>query len=119
MVDPHNTIEKTSWKNVRYQLLTALCGTIIQAKNDNSTIAVLVIHEFLSNVASVAKLADNHKELERFLTVASDHRGRDDADFLCPFGKPAYLAGIVYTMMWRDSFVPALIQQAGTLPFSL
>jgi hypothetical protein len=81
MVDPHNTIEKTSWKNVRYQLLTALCGTIIQAKNDNSTIAVLVIHEFLSNVTSVAKLADNHKELERFLTVASDHRGRDDADF--------------------------------------
>jgi hypothetical protein len=41
----------------------------------------------------------------------------DDAG--CPFGKPAYLAGIVYAMMWRDSFVPALIQQDGTLPFSL
>ncbi len=38
---------------------------------------------------------------------------------LCPFGKPAYLAGIVYAMMWRDSFVPALIQQDSTLPFSL
>jgi hypothetical protein len=37
----------------------------------------------------------------------------------CPFGKPAYLAGIVCAMMWRDGFVAALTQQAGTIPFSL
>jgi len=37
----------------------------------------------------------------------------------CPFGKPAYLAGIVCAMMWRDCFAPDLTQQAGTQPFSL
>jgi hypothetical protein len=51
------------------------------------------------------------------LYVRSD--GSSQTNILCPFGKPAYLAGIVYAMMWRDSFVPALIQQDGTLPFSL
>ena len=42
MVDPKTPVEKSKWRNIRYQLLTALCGTILQAKIDDSTLAVLV-----------------------------------------------------------------------------
>jgi len=72
MVDPVHTIETSQWKDIRYQLLTALCGTILQAKKDNATLAVLVVQEFRTNETSQVKQAGNHEELERFLTVVSD-----------------------------------------------
>lgn len=69
MVDPSHTIESSPWKKIRYQLLTALCGTILQAKSDNASLAVFVVHEFQTNETSVVKQSDNHRELERFLSV--------------------------------------------------
>lgn len=43
MVDPSGVpVSESKWKNIRYQLLTALCGTILQAKIDDSALAVLV-----------------------------------------------------------------------------
>ena len=72
MVDPVQAIESSPWKNIRYQLLTAHCGTILQAKKDNATLAVFVVHEFHTNKTSPEKQAANHKELKRFLTVISN-----------------------------------------------
>ena len=42
MVDPDVPVEESKWKNIRYQLLTALCGTILQARLDDSSLAVLI-----------------------------------------------------------------------------
>jgi hypothetical protein len=69
-----NSIDSSPWKDIRYQLLTALCGTILQAKNDNSTLAVFVVHEFFSNETSTIKHVENHSELERFLSVLSGYQ---------------------------------------------
>ena len=75
MVDPiNNTIDSSPWKNVRYQLLTALCGTILQAKNDHSTLAVFVVHEFKSNETSPIKQGQNHSNIERFMSVVSGNQ---------------------------------------------
>ncbi len=71
MVDPEVPVEKSKWKDIRYQLLTALCGTILQAKIDNSTLAVLVIHEFKTSETDEDKHAQNHSELKNFLSVLS------------------------------------------------
>jgi uncharacterized protein DUF6946 len=69
MVDPETSVQESKWKNIRYQLLTALCGTILQARIDVSSLAVLVIHEFWSDETSAYKHKQNHVELEYFLSV--------------------------------------------------
>jgi len=74
MVDPENTVEKSKWKDVRYQLLTALYGTILQAQIDDSSLAVLVVHEFRSDDTSAHKHKQNHEELELFLSVLVGQR---------------------------------------------
>jgi len=69
MVDPDVPIEESKWKDIRYQLLTALCGTILQARIDDSSLAVLVVHEFRSDGTSAYKHKRNHSDLEDFLSV--------------------------------------------------
>lgn len=48
-----------------------MCGTILQAKKDNSTLGVLVIHEFKTNETSTDNHAANHSNLEHFISVLS------------------------------------------------
>jgi hypothetical protein len=36
------------WSEIRYQLLTAAAGTVIQASRDGAPIGVMVVHEFLT-----------------------------------------------------------------------
>jgi hypothetical protein len=69
MVDPGIPIKQSRWRDVRYQLLTALCGTILQAQIDGSSIAVLVIHVFNTDHTEADKYAQNHHEFELFLSV--------------------------------------------------
>lgn len=64
LVAPGVSIYKSQWGEVRYQLLTALCGTILQAQADDSTLAILVVHEFQSDETNREKQAENHKEFE-------------------------------------------------------
>jgi len=71
MVEPDITVQESKWKGVRYQLLTALCGTILQAKIDKSDLAILIVHEFKTNETSEDKHATNHSDLEHFLSVLS------------------------------------------------
>ena len=58
-----------NWEAVRYQLLTAICGTILQAKLDLSNLAVFVVHEFHTDKTRADNLQRNSEDFERFLTV--------------------------------------------------
>jgi len=50
-------------KNLRYQLLTSLAGTIAEAKEQNATTAILLVHEFYNEVPDTVNL----KALEQFI----------------------------------------------------
>lgn len=67
MIDPEGvSIYESRWKNVRYQLITALCGTILQTIEDRSSLGVLVIHEFRTSLTDDKKVQDNHQEFGKF-----------------------------------------------------
>lgn len=51
------------WSHLRYQLITALAGTVIQASRDNSPTAVFVVHEFLSNKLDPERQRQNHADI--------------------------------------------------------
>lgn len=57
------------WDNIRYQLLTAICGTAIQAKHDGSTLAVFVVHEFHTCMTTVDKIQRNADDFDAFISV--------------------------------------------------
>lgn len=57
------------WDNVRYQLLTAICGTAIQAKRDGSTLALFVVHEFHTRMTMPDKILANKKDFDFFVSV--------------------------------------------------
>ena len=57
------------WDKIRYQLLTAICGTAIQAQRDGSTLAVFVVHEFHTRKTTLDKLLANKKEFDLFMSV--------------------------------------------------
>ena len=59
----------SNWESVRYQLLTAICGTVLQAKQDLSSLAVFVVHEFQTEKTTADNLRRNSEHYERFLTV--------------------------------------------------
>lgn len=58
---------RDEWEDVGYQLLTAICGTAIQAVADNSKYGVLVIHELNRTEADQVKLEKNEADLGRCL----------------------------------------------------
>ena len=53
--------------SLRYQLLHAAAGTIIEAHRMGSSLAVMVVHEFLSPGLSRSALRRNAEDLRRFL----------------------------------------------------
>ena len=57
------------WSLLRYQLLTAVAGTAIEAAHRKSDTAVLIIHEFITHSADPAKVADNGRDLSDFVSV--------------------------------------------------
>ena len=66
------SVPESPWRNIRYQLLTVLCGTILQETSEQATLTVLAIHEFQTDQTLPLKHAENHLELERLLSVVSD-----------------------------------------------
>jgi len=74
MVDYDATVSNSNWRHIRYQLLTAVTGTILQAKLEGSSLAVLVVHEFRTDNTDNTdnnKQLQNHLELEKLLSVLS------------------------------------------------
>ena len=56
------------WSELRYQLLTAAAGTVIQTARDQASLGVMVVHEFLtSKVDRSAKVAANAVDFARFV----------------------------------------------------
>ena len=66
------------YQKLRYQLLTASVGTILEAQNKNCKTAVLIILVFKSNgKVTEEKITANHKDVEAFLiaTKAYEENG--------------------------------------------
>lgn len=55
--------------HLRYQLLHGLAGAAIAAQQHGDRMAVLLIHEFRTNMADPAKVRANHLDLNTFVTL--------------------------------------------------
>lgn len=62
--------DESPWEELRYQLLTAVAGTAIEAARAGADIGIVVIHELHTSMASRRKLAKNAAALAEFLRVA-------------------------------------------------
>jgi hypothetical protein len=62
-------LEGAPWRELRYQLITAAAGTLLQAWIDGSAAGVLLIHEFRSNETKPEQLAANQADLEAFIAL--------------------------------------------------
>ena len=72
MVDPESSVPQDSrWSAIPYQLLTALCGTVLKAEADQSSAAILVIHEFHTELTQADKIVRNQLDLDAMVTVLS------------------------------------------------
>lgn len=73
----YSSIENSIIKNNGYQLLTALTGTAIQAKKDNSDFAIFLIHEFYTKLANSKKINNNQKDYSSFVKALSNENNLD------------------------------------------
>jgi hypothetical protein len=60
---------RSPWRALRYQLLTGIAGTAIQASRDGADIGVFVVHEFRTADTDGRKIAGNARDLAAFLRV--------------------------------------------------
>lgn len=58
---------ESPWKEVRYQLLTAAVGTLLETKTRGADLAVLVVHEFKTTETEPFKLEGNGADFAHFL----------------------------------------------------
>jgi hypothetical protein len=67
------------WSGLRYQLLTGVAGTVIQAAKDGSSVGVFLVHEFLTEAADrerkVPENAAAFADLIKVLSHSSDMEG--------------------------------------------
>lgn len=68
----HADPESAPYAGLRYQLLTAAAGTVLQAVRDGADRAVLIVHEFRSDEVDPRKLQANDNDLRAFLQTLSD-----------------------------------------------
>lgn len=76
--------------DLRYQLLTATAGTLAYAASEHASLAVLIVHEFITDQTTDIRHANNVADLERFVRrLAGDQvssvRGQS---LLGPFSVP-------------------------------
>ncbi|MFZ5818115.1 MAG: DUF6946 family protein [Bacillota bacterium] len=57
------------WAPLRYQLLTMIAGTAIEAKRREAPEAIALIHEFRTTSASPEKLETNSRDFDAFMSV--------------------------------------------------
>lgn len=86
--------DRDPWKFLRYQLLTAIAGTALQARMDGATRAALVIHEFQGSQTDRARLERNAADLQAFLANLND-------------GKPVKLSEGCFVGPWAIRTGPA------------
>ena len=78
------TIGQTVFESLRYQLLTAIAGTLAEAKNQQAKKAIFLVQTFVSSNMDSKKHRQNHRDLDHFLEVISNgyHRIIHDNDLL-------------------------------------
>jgi len=64
----------TNVSDLRYQLLHAVAGTLIEAQNQGASLAVLVIHEFVPERGKSDKARENERDLAAFIARLADRR---------------------------------------------
>lgn len=68
-------------RDLPYQLLTAMVGTLVEAKAQSSTTAVFVVHEFRTTLTTDVKTKRNARELDNFLRLLLRQNGTPDDIF--------------------------------------
>lgn len=59
-------LEEPALGGLRYQLLSALAGTLVEANRDSATFAVVLVHEFVTAKTDDAKHEANRADLDAF-----------------------------------------------------
>ena len=67
-------VSQEAVSSLRYQLLAAAAGTVLQAVRDRATTAVLVVHEFQSTALDPRKLHTNDSDLRAFCCALAGER---------------------------------------------
>jgi hypothetical protein len=65
---------------LRYQLLAAIAGTLIEAELENAAAAVFVVHEFRTGATTDAKMKENGESLDRFVHVLRTANGAAEGE---------------------------------------
>lgn len=60
--------EEPALGTLRYQLLSALAGTLVEANRDGADFAVVLVHEFVTTKTDDAKHAANRADIDAFCT---------------------------------------------------
>ena len=60
---------------LRYQLLTLTAAVLAEADRQSAKRAVVLVHEFVSHLTTVAKRARNTRDLDQFMEVVIGHTG--------------------------------------------
>jgi hypothetical protein len=76
------------WSEIRYQLLSAFAGTILQAYADNSEIAIFIVHEFHTSLTQRENIKENEMAFDRFAQVLLNNT------FTQPVSGPIQIGGI-------------------------
>ena len=81
------TIGQTVFESLRYQLLTAIAGTLAEANNQQAKKAIFLVQTFVSSNMDSKKHRQNQRDLDHFLEVISNsqHRIIHDNDLYGPF----------------------------------
>lgn len=75
--------------DLRYQLLTAVAGTLAYAAMEGASLAVLIVHEFITDKTSDKRHAENAADYERFLQrFASNPISTEAHSLVGPFAVP-------------------------------
>lgn len=70
------------WDGIKYQLLTAICGTILQAKKDQSKLAIFIVHVFHTNKTTTKNLHKNSEDFSNFLKVFGIDSSENSDNFI-------------------------------------
>lgn len=65
------------WRALRYQLVTAVAGTAIEAAQREADLAVVIVHEFLTEDIDKTNRSMNAEDFGAFVRVLCDLRGHD------------------------------------------
>ena len=72
-----NTEPDFRTRSLRYQLLHATAGTLIEARRRRAEVAVLLVHEFISVHLDHAKLVSNQNDWQAFIAALEGDHGTD------------------------------------------